>query len=174
MFRFIFIYTLLVISLVTNGIHAFVFLTVWNLILQSFYFYLFEREIRTEYFFYLQNILWTLSPIFIAYWGLSSGWNHSVLWYDISIHGINVLIFWHTLFPTHGIHLKYLWASYLVLVSYLCMAYGYTYLIGPIYPTNLFVVSHLWLYLFLLIFIVPLNHLILPPSVPKRSDCLKV
>jgi len=175
MFRFIYIYTLLLIAFIRQGVHALVYMTIWNLCFQSCYFYLYEKHIRNDYFVYLQNICWTLSPIFIAYWGLSMSWKHSVLWYDISVHGINVVLFWYTLFPTHTIDVKHLWVSYIVLFSYLMVAYGYTALYGSIYPTNFFVLENSLLFGMLTLVLPYINHVALPPSYhPKRSDCLKV
>ena len=174
MFRFIFIYTLLIVAFIQDGLHAMVFMTIWNLCFQAVYFYMYEKGIRNQSFVYLQNICWTLSPIFIAYWGISMTWNHSVFWYDISVHGVNVILFWYTLFPNHYIDLKHLWISYIVLCSYLTMAYIYTSIYGTIYPTNFFIQENLWLFLILVVVLPYINHVALPPSDQKRSDCLKV
>ncbi len=174
MFRFIFIYTLLLVAFINDGLHSLVFMTIWNLCFQAIYFYLYEKGIRNDIFVYTQNICWTLSPIFIAYWGLSMTWNHSVFWYDISVHGINVILFWYTLFPNHFIDLKHLWISYIVLICYLMVAYGYTALYGTIYPTNFFILDNLWLFLIFVPVLPYINHVALPPSVQKRSGCMKV
>ena len=48
MFRFIFIYTLLIVAFIQDGLHAMVFMTIWNLCFQAVYFTCTKKAFETK------------------------------------------------------------------------------------------------------------------------------